>query len=88
MIGNSKNGWKLQEIADGHLSCENFDLSPDDIERIEKLLLPKFGHSMKNESIMVSYDNWSDVFIMQMPGKHTDSSDEVIKNIYEFLSNL
>ncbi len=88
MIKKSINGWELQEIADGHLACENFDLSPDDIERVEKLLLPKFGHSMKNDGIVVSYDNWSGVFIMQMPGKHTDTSDVVIRNIYEFLSNL
>ena len=38
IIEKSRNGWELQEIADRHLSCENFDLLPDDIERVEKLL--------------------------------------------------
>ena len=88
MTEKSKNGWKLHKIANGHLSCDNFDLSPDDIDRIERMLRPRFGRSMKKENIWVSYDNWSGVFIMQMPGMNTDSSDEVIRKIYGFLSGV
>lgn len=86
LVMKSKNGWQLQTIANGHLSCENFDLVPDDIDRIKQLILPEFGYLMKKEHIMVSYDNSSGIFIMQMPGVDTDSSDNVIKEIYNFLS--
>lgn len=66
ILAKSNNGWELHTIANGRLSCENFNLMPDDIERIEKKLQPEFESSMKNEHIMISYDNWSGVFIMQM----------------------
>ncbi len=82
----SENGWKLDTIANKHLSCENYNLKPGHIDRIEQILQPEFGDKMKKEHIEVSYDNWSGVFIMQMPGFNTDSSDDVIKEIYEFLS--
>lgn len=41
---------------------------------------------MTKEHIIIGYDNWSGVFIMQMPGVNTRSSDDVIKKIYDFLS--
>lgn len=82
----SNNGWELHTIANGRLSCEHFILMPGDIEHIEKALQPEFESSMKNEHIMIGYDNWSGVFIMQMPGAQTNSSDDVIKKIYDFLS--
>lgn len=87
ILAKSNNGWELHTIANGRLSCEHFNLMPDDIERIEKMLQPEFENSMKNEHIMISYDNWSGVFIMQMPSYQTCSSDDVIKKIYTFLSN-
>ena len=87
LLGKSKNGWELHTIANGHLSCENSNLLPDDIDVIEQILRPKFVDIMKKEDIMVSYDNWSGVFIMQNVGMKTGSSDTVIKEIYEFLAN-
>ncbi len=82
----SENGWELCRIANEHLSCDNFCLKSEDIDRIEQVLQPKFGDRMKKEHVSVSYDNWSGVFIMQMPGFNTDSSDGLISEIYEFLS--
>ena len=46
----------------------------------------EFGSIIKEERIMVSWDNWSGIFIMQMPGMNTASSDDLIKEIYEFLA--
>ena len=86
LISKSKNGWELCTITNDKLSCDNFNLSSDDIDRIKKILQPEFGSSMKREHIMIGYDNWSGVFIMQMPGVNTHSSDDVIKKIYDFLS--
>ncbi len=87
ILAKSNNGWELHTIENGRLSCEHFNLTPDDIERIEKILQPEFENSMKNEQIIISYDNWSGVFIMQMSRDKTYSSDDVIKKIYDFLSN-
>ena len=87
LLDKSKNGWELRTIANGHLSCENDKLLPNDIDRIKKVLKPKFMDIMKKEHIMVSYDNWSGVFIMQSVGIKTGSADIVIKEIYEFLAN-
>lgn len=81
ILAKSNNGWDLHTIANGRLSCENYNLMPDDIERIEKILQPEFESSMKNENIMISYDNWSGVFIMQMSRSQTYSSDDIIKKI-------
>lgn len=86
LIEKSKNGWELHTITNDKLSCDNFNLSSNDIDRIKKILQPEFGSSMKKEHIMVGYDNRSGVFIMQIPGFHTHSSDDVIKKIYDFLS--
>lgn len=86
LIEKSKNGWELCTITNDKLSCDNFNLSSDDIDRIKEILQPEFGSSMKKEHIMIGYDNWSGVFIMQMPGVQTNSSDDVIKKIYDFLS--
>ena len=82
----SENGWELCTIANGHLSCDNFDLKVDDIDKVENVLRPKFGEIMKKEHIMVSYDNWSGIFIMQMPGFSTDSSDDIINEIFVYLT--
>ena len=35
---------------------------------------------------MVSWDNWSGIFIIQMPGMNTDSSNAIIREIYKFLA--
>lgn len=83
----NENGWELCTLANGHLSCDNFNLTADDIDRVEELLRPKYGKIMKKEHIMVSYDNWSGIFIMQMPGCKTDTSDDIINEIYAFLSD-
>ena len=84
----SENGWILCTIANGHLSCDNFILKADDTDRVEKLLMTKYGEIMKKEHIIVGYDNWSGVFIMQMHGFSTDSSDKIINEIFVYLSNL
>ncbi len=88
LIAKSENGWELHTISNGKLSCEKFDLdaSKTDIDRIENDIRQKFGSIIAEERIMVSWDNWSGIFIMQMPGMLTDSSDVVIREIYKFLA--
>ena len=86
LISKSDNGWELHRINDGSLSCENPKLGSDDIDGIEKILMPKFGEWMEKERVFVSYDNWSGVFIMHMPKLKTQNSDELISQIFEFLS--
>lgn len=87
LIEKSGTGWELHRISNGKLSCENYSLeSSDDIEMVRKRIQQKFGNVIKEEGITVSWDNWSGTFVMQMPGMNTDSSDLVIKEIYEFLS--
>ena len=88
VISKSNNGWELYTIANGHLSCENFELDSGDIDKIEEILKPEFENVMKSEHIIVAYDNWSGVFIMQSPGFKTGHADEVIRKIYEFLAHL
>lgn len=87
LIAKSKNGWELHTIANGKLSCENFNLESDSIDGVERILQQEFGSTIKEENIMVSWDNWSGIFIMQAVGVNTSSSDAVIKEIYEFLEN-
>ena len=88
LIAKSKNGWELHTISNGKLSCENFNLeSATDIDRVRSNIQQKFGNIIKEEGIIVSWDNWSGTFIMQMPGMNTDSSDFVIREIYEFLAS-
>ncbi len=41
---------------------------------------------MKKAHIYVSYDNWSGVFIMHIPGFKSPKGDELIREIYAFLS--
>lgn len=82
----SANGWELAKIASGSLSCENFNLGPDDINRIEELLKPGFLERMKETHVCVSYDNWSGVFINPLPGFESRRADALIKEIYAFLS--
>ena len=82
---NNIKGWELHRIADGNLSCENFSLNCDDIDRIERTLKPVFGERMKKAHIMVSYDNWSGVYIMHMPGTRTKEAERLIGEIYDFL---
>lgn len=81
-----KSEWKLNTMANGHLSCDNFNLQPDAIDHINNILKPDFETLMKKEKVIIGYDNWSGVFIMQMPGFQTDTSDDLIKNIHSFLS--
>jgi len=88
LIAKSKNGWELHTIANGKLSCEKFTLeSKEDIDSVSRSIEQKFGDAMEKEGIFVGWDNWSGTFIMQMPGKNTDSSDLVIREIYEYLSD-
>ena len=86
LISKSANGWELHTIADGSLSCDNFQLDSNDIDEVERLLTAKFGKRMKEDKVFVSYDNWSGVFIMHIPGTKSPGSDELIRKIYGFLS--
>lgn len=88
LIAKSENGWELHTIINGKLSCDKFDLdaSKADIDRVENDIRQKFGNIIDAEGIIVSWDNWSGTYIMQMPGMDTDSSELVIKEIYKFLS--
>ena len=87
LMAKSENGWELHTIGNGKLSCEKFnlDVTTTEIERVKSSIQQKFGKIIDEEGIMVSWDNWSGIFIMQMPGMNTDSSDVLIKEIYKFL---
>ena len=87
ILSKSGNGWELHTITNGKLSCENFYLEDaDEIDRVERGIRQRFGNAIDEEGIMVTWDNWSGTFIMQMPGKNTETSDDLIKEIYEFLA--
>ena len=88
LIEKSRNGWELHTISNGRLSCEKYDLEASDsnTDKIERDIHQKFGSVIDEEGIMVSGDNWSGVFIMQMPGMDTNSSDEIIREIYRYFS--
>lgn len=86
IISKSDNGWELHTVANGSLSCENSKLDSNDIDVVEKMILPEFGERMKKKHVFVSWDNWSGVFIMALPGLKTDTSDKLIKEIYERLA--
>lgn len=87
LVAKSENGWQLHTIRNGKLSCEKFNLNATttEIERVKSSIQQKFGKIIDEEGILVSWDNWSGIFIMQMPGMNTASSDALIKEIYEFL---
>ncbi|MBR3636077.1 MAG: hypothetical protein IKN47_07760 [Lachnospiraceae bacterium] len=87
IISKSPNGWRLSVIANGSLSVNNDSLESDDIDRIEELLRPDFEPRMKEAHVFVSYDNWSGVFIMYLPGFKSKEADELIKEIYAFLKD-
>lgn len=88
-IAKSENGWELHTIANGKLSCDKYDLdvTTTDINSVQNDICQKFGDVIDQEGIMVSWDNWSGIFIIQMPGMNTDSSDAVIREIYKFLAS-
>ena len=85
LVSKDISGWELHEIADGSLSCENPKLTDNDISEVEAIVRAKFGERLDKEDVFVSYDNWSGVFIMQLPGKKNHKSDELIKEIYEWM---
>ena len=85
-ISKSSNGWELKVLADGSLSCDNFNLGCDDIDTVYCVLKKQFEKRMKKAHIYVSYDNWSGVFIMHIPGFKSPKGDELIREIYAFLS--
>ena len=84
-VSNDISGWKLCKIANGSLSCENPKLNENDISKVMETVHSKFGERMKEENVFVSYDNWSGVYLMAIPGKSTQKSDKLIKDIYELL---
>ena len=86
IISKSDNGWELHTVANGSLSCENSKLDSNDIDVVEKMIMLEFGERMKKEHVFISWDCWSGVFIMALPGLNTDTSDKLIKEIYERLA--
>lgn len=86
IISKSNNGWELHTVANGSLSCENSKLNSNDIDVVEIMILPEFGERMKKEHVFISWDCWSGVFIMALPGLNTDKSDKLIKEIFERLA--
>ena len=86
IISKSDNGWELHTVANGSLSCENSKLDSNDIDVVGKMILPEFGERMKKEHVFISWDCWSGVFIMALPGLNTDTSDKLIKEIFERLA--
>jgi hypothetical protein len=86
-ISKSSNGWELKVLADGSLSCDNFNLGCDDIDTVYCTLRKQFEKRMKKAHIHVSFDNWSGVFIMHIPGFYSQKGDDLIREIYAFLSN-
>ena len=86
IISKSDNGWELHTVANGSLSCENSKLDSNDIDVVEKMIMLEFGERMKKEHVFISWDCWSGVFIMALPGSNTDNSDKLIKEIYERLA--
>ena len=86
IISKSDNGWELHTVANGSLSCENSKLDSNDIDVVEKMIMLEFGERMKKEHVFISWDCWSGVFIMALPGLNTDTSDKLIKEIYEWLA--
>ena len=87
-VVKSVNGWELVTNADGSLSCENINLGSDDIRKIEEILKPGFSEKMKKYHVYISYDNWSGVYIMHLPGLKSRKGDALIKEIYAFLSKI
>ena len=86
IISKSNNGWELHTVANGSLSCENSKLDSNDIDVVEKMIMLEFGERMKKEHVFISWDCWSGVFIMALPGLNTDKSDKLIKEIFERLA--
>ena len=88
IISKSDNGWELHTVANGSLSCENSKLDSNDIDVVEKMILPEFGERMKKKHVFISWDCWSGVFIMHLPHsvKHTAGSNKLIKEIYDRLT--
>lgn len=80
------NSWKLTRIANGQLSCENSFVDENDIERIEKEVQSQFTNRLLEEHIVVMWDCWSGVFIMQNTGfEYTESTEQLLKEIFDFL---
>ena len=88
LISKDISGWELHKIADGSLSCENPKLTASDVSKIDNIIRTEFAGRIKEDHVIVSYDNWSGVFIMHCPGKKTRESDKIIKDIYGFLIEL
>jgi hypothetical protein len=87
LISKSSNGWELVVLAEGSLSCENFNMGCDDIDIVYSMLKKQYEKRMRKFHIHVSYDNWSGVFIMHIPGYKSRKGDALIREIYTFLSN-
>ena len=85
LVSKDISGWELCKLTDGSLSCENSKLDENDVSAIEETIQSKFGVRIKKDNVFVSYDNWSGIYIMAIPGKTTQNSDKLIKEIFEFL---
>ena len=86
-VSKSSKGWELVVLADGSLSCENCNLGCDDIDIVYGILKKQYEKRMRKSHVHISYDNWSGVFIMHIPGYKSRKGDELIREIFTFLSN-
>lgn len=86
-ISKNKNGWILHTIADGSLACDNDNISKEEFAVIEKTLLSEFENRMKKEHVNIDWDEWSGYIISRaFWEKKSQKSDELIEEIYEYLS--
>ena len=86
-ISKNKNGWVLHTITDGSLACDNDKISKEEFVVIEKSILSEFEDRMKKEHVIIDWDEWSGYIITRVFWeKKTEKSDELIKEIYEYLS--
>lgn len=81
-----KNDWELLRIANGQLSCENSNKKEKDLEVIEEELKKQFNKRLLDEHIVIMWDCWSGVFIMQNAGfDYTNLTEQLLLDIFDYL---
>ena len=82
------NNWEIVKLASGRLSIDNYSKSETEIENIENNLQKRFFDRLKDENIVVMWDCWSGIFIMQNVGfEYTKSTELLLQEIYDFLNS-
>jgi len=44
--------WRLETLANGNLSCENYELDSNQIDEVEIIVTNAFGNKIKEENII------------------------------------